>query len=262
MTIYLHELRQGSKTFLIWTLSISAFMAMCIFLFPEMEGELGGVGDMFSSMGSFTAAFGMDRLDFGTLEGFYAIECGNIMSLGGAFFAAVISVNIISKEEKDRTAEFLFTHPVSRIRVLSGKAAAVLSQTASMNIIAVAVTSASIAAIGEAVPWDTVLHLHLAYLFCQIEIAMICFGISAFSRSSSFGAGLGLALVLYFMNLIANVSDKMEVLRYISPFGYAEAAEIVTAGELDTSLVICGLAAGLAVSLAGSLYYCRKDIIC
>ena len=76
-------------------------MAMCIFLFPEMEGELGGVGDMFSSMGSFTAAFGMDRLDFGTLEGFYAIECGNIMSLGGAFFAAVISVNIISKEEKD-----------------------------------------------------------------------------------------------------------------------------------------------------------------
>lgn len=262
MTIYLHELRQGSKTFLIWTLSISAFMAMCIFLFPEMEGELGGVGDMFSSMGSFTAAFGMDILDFGTLEGFYAIECGNIMSLGGAFFAAVISVNIISKEEKDRTAEFLFTHPVSRIRVLSGKAAAVLSQTASMNIIAVAVTSVSIAAIGEAVPWDTVLHLHLAYLFCQIEIAMICFGISAFSRSSSFGAGLGLALVLYFMNLIANVSDKMEVLRYISPFGYAEAAEIVTAGELDTSLVICGLAAGLAVSLAGSLYYCRKDIIC
>ena len=204
----------------------------------------------------------MDRLNFGTLIGFYAIECGNIMSLGGAFFAAVISVNIISKEEKDRTAEFLLTHPVSRIRVLSGKAAAVLSQTASMNIIAVAVTSVSIAAIGEAVPWDTVLHLHLAYLFCQIEIAMICFGISAFSRSSSFGAGLGLALVLYFMNLIANVSDKMEVLRYISPFGYAEASEIVTAGELDTSLIICGLAAGLAVSLAGSLYYCRKDIIC
>ncbi len=59
----------------------------CVFLFPEMKGEMNAIGDVFSSMGSFSAAFSMDRLNFGTLTGFYAIECGNVLGLGGAFFA-------------------------------------------------------------------------------------------------------------------------------------------------------------------------------
>ncbi len=76
------------------------------FLFPEMKGQMDSVSDMFASMGSFTEAFGMDRLNFGTLIGFYAVECGNILGLGGAFYASLCAVGILSKEEKDKTAEF------------------------------------------------------------------------------------------------------------------------------------------------------------
>lgn len=75
-----------------------------------------GVSEMFASMGSFTAAFGMDRISFGTLIGFYAVECGNILGIGGAFFAAMIAINALAKEEKERTAEFLLTQPVSRTK--------------------------------------------------------------------------------------------------------------------------------------------------
>ena len=85
MTILKHELRQGKLSFLIWTGSIGFLLAVCVFLFPEMKGEMDEVSEMFASMGSFTAAFGMDRLNFGTLVGYYAIECGNILGLGGAF---------------------------------------------------------------------------------------------------------------------------------------------------------------------------------
>ena len=59
MTIVKHELRQGKLAFLIWTGAIGALLATCVFLFPEMKGEMEGVSDLFSSMGSFTAAFGM-----------------------------------------------------------------------------------------------------------------------------------------------------------------------------------------------------------
>ncbi|MDE6738666.1 MAG: ABC transporter permease, partial [Lachnospiraceae bacterium] len=77
MTLIKHELKQGWKSLLIWTISIGFFVAICVFMYPEMESEMEGVNEMFSSMGSFTAAFGMDRLNFGTLIGFYAVECGN-----------------------------------------------------------------------------------------------------------------------------------------------------------------------------------------
>ena len=120
MTLIKHELRQGKLSFLIWMASIGFLMTVCIFLFPEMKEQMEDVSDVFASMGSFTAAFGMDRLNFGTLIGFYAVECGNILGLGGAFYASFCAVGILSKEEKDKTAEFLMTHPVSRRHIVTG----------------------------------------------------------------------------------------------------------------------------------------------
>lgn len=110
MTLVKHELRQGKTSLLIWTAAIGFLLAICIFLFPEMKGQMDSVSDMFSSMGSFTEAFGMDRLNFGTLIGFYAVECGNILGLGGAFYAALCAAGILSKEEKDKTAEIGRAH--------------------------------------------------------------------------------------------------------------------------------------------------------
>ena len=69
MTIVRHELRQGRTAFWIWSGAIAALLGICIFLFPEMKGEMDTVSDMFASMGAFTAAFGMDKLNFGTLTG-------------------------------------------------------------------------------------------------------------------------------------------------------------------------------------------------
>ena len=126
MTILRHELRRCRVPFWIWTGAIGFLLAVCIFLFPDMKGEMEGINDVFSSMGSFTAAFGMDRLNFGTLNGYYAIECGNVLGLGGAFFAALLAAGMLCKEEKERTAEFLLTHPVTRECVVTEKLLATL----------------------------------------------------------------------------------------------------------------------------------------
>ncbi|MDD6042941.1 MAG: ABC transporter permease subunit, partial [Eubacteriaceae bacterium] len=128
MTLVKHELRQGKLSFIIWTAGIAFMIAICVFMFPEMKDQMDEVSDMFASMGSFSQAFGMDRLSFGTLIGFYSVECGNILGLGGACFAAICGANALSKEEKDKTAEFLLTHPVSRKKVITEKLIAVLIQ--------------------------------------------------------------------------------------------------------------------------------------
>lgn len=260
MTIIRHELRQSRISLLIWTLAIGSLLAVCIFIFPEMKEEMDGVSDMFSSMGSFTAAFGMDRISFGTLTGFYAVECGNILGLGGAFFTALCAVSVLSKEEKEHTAEFLLTHPVSRARILTEKLLAVLIQVLLLNAAVYAISVGSIALIGETVPWKELSLLHLAFLLLQMELAGICFGISAFGRRTGAGTGLGVATVLYFLNLIANISDTAEFLRYITPFAYAEGADIVTNVSLDGKLVLLGMLYGISGVAAGYLKYCRKDI--
>ena len=260
MTLIKHELRQGRISFLIWTASVGFLLAVCVFLFPEMKGQMEDMGDMFSSMGSFSDAFGMDRLNFGTLLGFYAIECGNVLGLGGAFFAALCGAGILSKEEKDRTAEFLLTHPVSRARIVTEKLVSVYAQIIAMNLVIYGISLGSIAAIGESVPWKELNLLHLAYFLLQAELAGICFGISAFVRRGSAGIGLGIAAGMYFLNLVANIAQAAEFLKYVTPFGYAEGADIIEKGCLDGTLVAIGLALG-AIGI-GAAYgkYCGKDV--
>ena len=260
MTVFKLELRQGKTALIVWTATIGFLLAVCVFLFPEMKGEMDTLTSVFASMGSFTAAFGMDRLNFGELSGFYAIECGNILGLGGAFFAALTAVNVLAKEEKDRTAEFLLTHPLCRGRVLAEKLCAVLAQITAMNAVLLALSLGCMAAIGEDIPWRTVLLLHLGYFLLQTELAGVCFGISAFIRRSGPGIGLGLAAAMYFLNLISNLSSSAEFLRYVTPFAYCEGADIISSGELDTALVLLGLGYAVAAAAAGCLHYTRKDI--
>lgn len=260
MTLVNHELRQGKVSFWIWTASVGFMLAICVFMFPEMKGQMEDVSDLFASMGSFTEAFGMDRLNFGTLIGFYAVECGNILGLGGAFYASLCAVGILSKEEKDKTAEFLLTHPVSRARILTEKLAAVLIQITAMNLLIYALAVGSVAAVGEEIPWKEISLLHLSYYLLQLELAGICFGISAFLPKGGVGVGLGIAVMMYFLNLIANIADAAAFLKYITPFGYCEGADIVENGSLDTVLVVIGAAIGIGGILAAYLKYTKKDI--
>ncbi len=260
MTLIKHELRQGKTSLLIWTASIGFLLVVCVFLFPEMKGQIESVNDVFASMGSFSEAFGMDRLNFGSFIGFYAVECGNIMGLGGAFYAALCAVGILSKEEKDKTAEFLLTHPVSRQRIIAEKLIAVMLQITAMNIMIYALSVGSIAAVGEAIPWKEISLLHFAYYLLQIELAGICFGFSAFFRRGSAGVGLGIAAMMYFLNLIANISDVAEFLKYVTPFGYCEGADIVSSGGLDITLVAVGEAIGIAGIMIAFLKYTKKDM--
>jgi len=260
MTILRHELRRSRVPFWIWTGAIGFLLAVCIFLFPEMKGEMEDVSEVFSSMGAFTAAFGMDRLNFGTLNGYYAIECGNVLGLGGAFFAALLAAGMLCKEEKERTAEFLLTHPVTRERVVTEKLAAVLLLITVMNLIIYALAVGSILAIGESVPWRELNLQHLAYWLLQLEIAGICFGVSAFLRRGSAGVGLGIAVMLYFMNLIANITESAAFLKDLTPFGYCDGAEIASSGSLDFKRLAIG-AAFFAVGVAAAYWnYTRKDI--
>lgn len=260
MTLIKHELKQGKISFLIWTASIGFMLAVCIFMFPEMKGQMEGVNDIFASMGSFTEAFGMDRLNFGTLVGFFAVECGNVLGLGGAFFASICAINALSKEERSRTAEFLLTHPVSRLQIITQKLLSVMIQITALNLICFSLSIASVAIIGEDIPWKEFSLMHMAYYILQLELAGICFGLSAFLRKGSIGVGIGIAIMMYFLNLISNIADSAEFLKYITPFAYCEGADIVSSGKLDVACVSIGAIMGICGIVLGYVKYLKKDI--
>ena len=261
MTLIKHELRQGKVTLMIWTAVIAFMLALCVLIYPEMETQMGDVSTMFAEMGSFSAAFGMDRLNFGEFMGFFGVECGNILGLGGAFFSALLGISVLSKEEREQTAEFLLTHPVSRRKIVMRKYISIMIQILFLNIAVIAVTLLSMQIIGESLDNRPLFLLFLAYYVLQVEVASVCFGISAFLSHGGMGVGLGMAALLYFLNIIANLTEDAKFLKYITPFGYTEGADIIADECLNMEYLSVGLVFTVIGIGAGFYRYCKKDIL-
>lgn len=260
MTIFRHELRRGMASLAIWTAAIAFLLGVCVLIYPEMGGQMDEVGAAFAEMGGFSQAFGLDRINFGEFTGFFAIECGNVLGLGGALFAALTGVSALMKEEQGNTAEFLLTHPVSRVRVTAEKLCAAAVQVLLLNAACIAVTAVCVRGIGEEPPLETMALLFLAYTLMQLEILAVTFGLSACLRRGGIGAGLGLAAAFYFMNLIANLTEKAEFLKYLTPFGYADGAKIVAEKAMCGEYCASGAVfAVLGVAFAFR-YYRKKEI--
>lgn len=260
MTLYLHELRQNWKSCLIWSLAIGLLCAFCLSLYPDMKSQTDSISSMFAGLGSFSAAFGLDRLNLGTLPGFYAVECGSILGIGGGLYAAWLAADLLSKEEVRHTAEFLLTQPVSRTEIYWIKLAALLSLLILLNLAVTGMVFTAIKWMHEALPAADLFRINLSCFLMQIEIAGICYGLSAFCQKSFTGPALGLAGLLYAISLLANLSDSLNTLSWLTPYGYCDGAWILSHQSMDLPRILTGMLLTAGFLAAGFLYYRKKDI--
>lgn len=260
MTLIRHELRAHRVSLIVWSAVIASMTLLTMCLYPAFKDQTAALSSMFSMMGPFTAALGLDQLDFTTAMGFYGIETGTMLSVGGAMFAALVGIALLSKEEGGHTAEFLLTQPISRSRVVLEKLLALLALLLLLNVFCLIIGWLSFPLIGEPVDISRFLLFHALQLLVQVEIGCLCFGLSAFARRSQIGVGLGLSLLLYFVSLIVNMVDSVQFLRYITPFSYAEASVVFTNGTVEWELLAVGLALTLLGVAAAFAKYRAKDI--
>ena len=261
MTLMLHELKQNRLSLIIWSAVLSFMLGVTVVVYPQMAAEMGELNDMLGNMGGFSDAFGMGQLNFGVFMDYFGLECSNTLGLGGALFAAIVGISAISKEEREHTAEFLLTHPISRTRVVTEKLLSVLVRILFMNLAVLAVSFLCILAIRAEADFGKILLIFTVYFFLQVEIAAITFGISAFARRGSMAIGLGIALGFYFMNLISNLAKELAFFKYITPFGYTDSGRILQEGSVPLKYLLPGILL-TAVGILGAYFkYRKKDIL-
>lgn len=260
LTILKYEIKSLYKAFLIWTLAVGGLCFICILLFNSLKEEMSGMAESFSQMGAFADAFGMNQLSIATLEGFYATEIGTVHSLGGAMFAAIISMVMLSKEEDGHTSEFLFTLPVSRGKVITSKLMAVIINVVMFNVITVGAYALGIVILDEKIMFDRFFLYHGMQLLMHLEIAGICFGISAFLKKNKLGIGLGIVMLFYAYDLMARIIPDLKDSKLISPFSYSNAADIFSTGELDVAALVLGMVVMVLSVIVAYIRYGKRDL--
>lgn len=259
-TLFLHEIKRNKISLIVWSYAMAFMLGVCVVIFPEMQTQMGDISQMFADMGAFSEAFGMDQLNFGEFIGYFGVECGNTLGIGGALLAGIVGITALSKEERDGTAELLLTMPVSRVRIITEKLMFTVFHILVVNLVVWAACLVGVFATEIEVEYGKMLLILFAYLLMQLEIAFVTFGISAFLKNGGLGIGIGIGFGFYFMNIFANLAEEIEFIKYLTPFGFADSGHIINEGSLEPISLIIGLAFSAAGIAIAYYQYNRKDI--
>ena len=260
MTLLWHEVRRNGKSLLIWACSVGLLSAGCLLLFQGLEESMGEMSEAFANMGMFATVLGMDKLSIGTMEGFYATEIALLYAIGGAMFAAMTGVALLSKEEEGHTSEFLHTLPLGRAYIVGWKYASLVVLVVSYNALCLAWILLGFEGAGQMPPVKEFACYHGVQLLMHLEVGSVCYLASSLWKRRQTGAALGFAMLLYVADLLCRILPDMEGLKYVTPFYFSNGTDIFVEGRADGGLLLIAGCVILVSVLGAVAVYRRRDL--
>jgi len=261
---FINEFKRQVKTLLIWAASILGLSIMMLSLFPAFEDSLGDMESLLDSMPSgFLEVFGLGTggLDITSPYGWYGMEGYLFVVLLGGSYAGVLGSTILSKEEDDQTIEFLLSKPISRNQILLGKGLVVLTNLLLLNLSLFVTLIIMFSIIGD-LKLGVIVLFSVGPFILQMIFASISFAMSVFMTKSRkvMSMALGLVVGLFFLDIIATVTDQLNFLKYFTPYEYVNAVAIVNDKTIEIAYLLISIGIVAVSSFITWYFYNRKDI--
>ena len=227
MNLFLKELKFNRKALIIWSIAMIVLVAACITKFDTLSQMGSSISDVFNGLPKIAKAiFGIGNYDIMSICGYYCMIYYYLV-ITIAIHAIILGAGILSKEQKDRTSEFLMAKPMSRNKIITMKLFAALFNILVVNI----VTTVSVIALNSH-PADLSNNLIIgtmaAALLIQVVFLSIGLLISVLTKKEK-GAGSIAAMVIFIMFFIAKfieMVDNTDFLKFLTPFKYFEADQV------------------------------------
>lgn len=262
MNILLRELKANLKSLLIW----SGAMVFLIYGGMIKYSGIAKAGEQANQLfnqfpPAVKSVLGLGELDITTPAGFYVLFYIYFLVLAGVH-AVMLGALIISKEERDKTADFLFVKPVPRQRIVSGKLLAVLLNLLLLNLV-ILITSIGFVNIyntGESIN-DKIALLMVFLFMVQVLFAALGALVAAASRSSKRAVSISALILLstFFLSVAIDLYHKIDFLKYLTPFKYFPAADIMIKSSYSASMVILSLLLTAIFTVLTYLLVERRD---
>jgi len=262
MNIFLRELKANFKSLLIWgfiviLFTISGFTKFTVYADnPELLAILDGLPP------ALLATFNMQAFNLTTLSGFYGVMF-TFFALLLAIAAVMWGSDIISKEERDKTVEFALTLPVTRNQVVTAKTLAALVNCIGLLLINWGITIFSARSYQPDSEFYDFLNLSMLALFIT-QLIFLAIGVflgcamKQYKRAGSLAVSL--LLGTYFFSIISEMHEKLNFLKYFSPFKYFDAGVMLHESKIEMPFVWISLGI-IVVSMTGAyISYAKRDL--
>jgi ABC-2 type transport system permease protein len=205
-------------------------------------------------------AFGLESNIFSFL-GFYSYVFLYIM-LCGAIQAMNLGTSILSKEVRQKTADFLLTKPVAREEIITAKLLAALTTLIITNIIYL-VTAGIMAFIVNTETFNMKIFILISITLFFVQLIFMALGVVisviVLKIRSVIAVSLSTVFGFFIINMFGSVIGD-EALRYITPFKYFETGYIIKNSAYEMPYVIVSIVFVIAAIGASYLIYSKRDI--
>ncbi|CAH2214743.1 ABC transporter permease subunit [Tepidibacter aestuarii] len=262
MNIFLHELKAYRKSSIIWTLSLVVVVIIFFSLFPSFSRDIEQIKNLLEGFPkSIRNIIGISLESFDNILGYYSFPLSFIILIG-AIQAMNFGVSIVSKEIRQKTADFLLTKPIKRTQILTSKILAVTTSLIATNIIYILAANiiASIVK-NEDYSFKIFFMVSITLLFVQLIFMSLGVIISVILPriKSVLPISLATVFVFYFISFLSS-ADSDDIIRYITPFKYFDPAYIIKNGAYETPFIIISLLVIIVSIIASYAIYDKKDI--
>lgn len=260
MNIYIRELRAHRKSLIIW--SVSMFLLVVGGMGKYSAGLGAGVGSMNELISQMPKSL-QNLVGVGVFDLSNALDYFGLLFLYIALMATIHAVmlgcGIISKEERDKTVEFLMVKPVSRQSIISSKLLSALTMLVIFNIITYLSAILILSKYSKGVPFiEGLSKLMLAMLAMQILFAAFGAMMAAVINKPklSSAAGTTVLLMMFMLSIMIDVTGRFDFLKYFTVFKYFDAKDILKLGYNLTFLITAVFL--LFASIYGTYYFYKK----
>lgn len=264
MNIFKYEFNTYSKSILIWGLSIAMITIFFFAIFPTFAKDATMAETMLEHYPKeMLAAFGMNTaLPLSSVAG-YLVFTFAFLQLFLAIQAANYGFSILSIEERELTADFLMSKPVSRRRIIVSKfLAAFLALTLVNGITWISVYgSIEIFRAGKAYDGGQIAILLSSIVLFQLFF--MCFGmvvsVMVSKIRSVLSYSMALAFGMYVLNAVRAIVDG-NLLGFFTPFYHFDPGYILENRGYNVSFVMISVVM-IVISMVLSYYlYLRRNI--
>ena len=263
MNIFVREMKVHAKSLILWSLGALIMVVAGMSKYGGSVAADQSMNDLVAQMPeSLRNIMGVGTFDLSKASGYYGVLFLYLV-LMLTIHSAMMGSNIISKEERDKTSEFIFVKPVSRDRIISSKLAAALVNILILNLVTL-ISSIIIVGYynaGEDLTSD-ILKLMIGMFILQVIFLFIGTAISALSRKpkSSTSIATGILLFMFMLSMAIDIQGKLEPLKYFTPFKYFEAKNLMFGGEFQPTFVVLSI---LIIGICGFvtyIFYRKRDL--
>ena len=263
--MFKREMKINFKSFLIWSLILIILFLIVFLMYPSiMNSEnIQLMNEMLKVFPEeMLKAFNMDISNIDTAFGWLKTEGFVFVLLITGIYSGILGSNVLLKEENDKTIEYLNSLPVTRKNIVISKVLSSIIYIILMIFILGLFNFIGLSLI-EDFNKKLFILLSITPLFSSLVIFALCLFISTFTHKTKKTLGISLAIVFisYFLQIISEMSETTEFLKYISIFTLADIRNVISNITINPLMILLTVLLIVLLLSLTIVNYNKKELV-